>query len=104
MDEQDHIDFIKIDVEGAELQVLQGAIVWIRKCRPIIVFEHGVGAADCYGTRPEHVYDLLCEDCGLKISLLEGWLSGRRPLSRDGFREQFDKGLNYYFVAHPTSI
>ena len=104
VDEQDRIDFIKIDVEGAELQVLQGAISTIRRCRPIIVFEHGVGAADCYGTRPEHVYDLLCGDCGLNISLLEGWLSGQRPLSRDCFRKQFDKGLNYYFVAHPASI
>lgn len=104
VEEQDDIDFIKIDVEGAELQVLQGAVGIVRRCRPIIVFEHGVGAADCYGTRPEHVYDLLCGDCGLKISLLEDWLSGRRPLSRDGFQEQFDKGLNYYFVAHPTSV
>lgn len=104
IDEQDHIDFIKIDVEGAELQLLQGAISTIRRCRPIIVFEHGFGGADCYGTRPEHVYDLLCGDCGLKISLLECWLNGRRPLSRDGFRKQFDKDLNYYFIAHPTSI
>ena len=101
---KDHIDFIKIDVEGAELQVLQGAIRTISRCRPIIVFEHGVGAADCYGTRPEHVYDLLSGDCGLKISLLEGWLNGRSPLSKDAFRKQFNQGLNYYFVAHPPSI
>ena len=104
VEENDHIDFIKIDVEGAELQVLQGAVRTISRCRPIIVFEHGVGGADCYGTRPEHVYDLLCGDCGLKISLLEGWLNGRRPLSKDAFRKQFDRCLNYYFVAHPPSI
>jgi FkbM family methyltransferase len=104
VEENDHIDFIKIDVEGAELQVLQGAIRTISRCRPIIVFEHEVGEADCYGSRPEHVYDLLCGDCGLKISLLEGWLNGRRPLSKEGFREQFDQCLNYYFIAHPSSI
>jgi FkbM family methyltransferase len=104
IDQADHVDFIKIDVEGAEYQVLQGAVNTIKKCRPIILFEHGLGGSDCYGTRPEHVYDLLCGDCGLKVSLLEGWLNGRRALSRDNFREQFDKGLNYYFIAHPASI
>jgi len=42
------IDFIKIDVEGAELQVLKGGKELIRKNKPVIVFEHGLGAADCY--------------------------------------------------------
>lgn len=101
--EQDQVDFIKIDVEGAELQVLRGGVRTISRCKPTIVFEHGIGAADCYGTKPEHVYDLLCGECGLHISLLDDWLAGRRPLSRERFREQFEKGLNYYYVAHPIS-
>ena len=33
------IDFIKIDVEGHEYNVLQGAIKTINKFRPIIIFE-----------------------------------------------------------------
>lgn len=102
--EHDHVDFIKIDVEGAELQVLRGGVRTINRCKPVIVFEHGIGAADCYGTKPEQVYDLLCDECGLRISLLDKWLVGRQPLSREGFCEQFNKGLNYYFIAHPISL
>lgn len=96
------VRFMKIDVEGAELQVLRGGIATLRRSRPFIVFEHGLGGSDCYGTRPEHVYDLLAA-CRLRISLMGDWLEseGEKALSREAFAEQFDKGLNYYFLAHP---
>ena len=61
------IHFMKIDVEGAELQVLRGAIQTILKYKPVIVFEHGLGAADHYGTKPEDIYDFLVSECGLSI-------------------------------------
>lgn len=35
----DKIDFIKMDVEGHELNVLKGAINTINKCKPVIMFE-----------------------------------------------------------------
>jgi hypothetical protein len=41
---------IIIDVEGAEQQVVEGALETIRRHQPIVVFEHGLGAADHYGT------------------------------------------------------
>ncbi len=95
------IDFIKVDVEGAELQVFRGAVKTIASNKPYIVFEHGLGAADYYGTRPESVYDLLVDQCGLKVSLLPEWLKRRPPLSREGFVAQFDGHANFYFLAHP---
>ena len=60
----------------------------------------GVGAADCYGTQPEQVYDLLTS-CGLKLSVMKDWLEGARPLDRAAFANQFYAGLNFYFLAHP---
>lgn len=94
------IRFVKIDVEGAELQVLRGAVETIRRTRPIIVFEHGLGGADCYGTVPEDVYDLLTKECGLCVSLMEKWLGNRTPLSRQGFIDQFYQLINFVFIAY----
>lgn len=95
-----HVSFMKIDVEGAELQVLRGAIHTIRKYKPLIVFEHGLGAADYYGTTPGDVYDLLTNECGLHISLMTDWMKGGDVLTRQAFSDQFNSGSNYYFMAH----
>ena len=95
------IALVKIDVEGAELQVLRGALRTIRRSRPFIIFEHGLGAADFYGTTPEEVYDLLNAQAGLSVSLMEDWLAGEAPLSREQFCDQFQRAANFYFMAHP---
>lgn len=95
------IDFIKVDVEGAELQVFRGARQTLARCRPVVVFEHGLGGADQFGTKPEEVFDLLQEECGLELSLMEDWLKGREPLSRKRFQDEFNSHRNFYFMAHP---
>jgi FkbM family methyltransferase len=95
------IRLMKVDVEGAELQVLRGATGMLARCRPFVVFEHGQGAADVYGTRPEHLYDLFSQ-CGLRVSLLGDWLAtnGGKTLAREDFVREFDQVSNYYFLAH----
>ncbi len=95
------IHFIKIDVEGAELQVLNGALETIRRNKPIIVFEHGLGGSDYYDTAPEDVYDLLVRDSGLKVSLMEGWLRNERSLTKEEFISCYRRHTHYYFMAHP---
>ena len=96
------VDFIKIDVEGGELQVLRGGFETISRNQPLIIFEHGLGAADCYGTRPEMVFDLLTLDCGLSVFLMDGWLRGNDCLAREEVVRQFGSGDNYYFMALPS--
>ncbi len=96
------VHFIKIDVEGAELSVLKGAVQTILKNRPVIVFESGLGASECYGTGPDDVYDFLVTTCGLRMFLMADWLGseGKKSLSLEDFRQQWDSNTNYYFMAH----
>jgi FkbM family methyltransferase len=94
------VDFIKIDVEGAVLQVLRGAERILRTQHPYVIFEHGKGSSEYYGTTSEQVYEFLVDGCGLRISLLPDWLKQKPPLDRDGFVAQWG-GSTWYFVAHP---
>lgn len=94
------IDLIKIDVEGAELQVLEGATETLRTSRPIVLFETGPGGADEYGTAPEQIFDVFAR-AGLHVTVMEYYLAGKPPLSRDEFCGQFHKGYNFFFMAYP---
>ncbi len=94
-------DFIKIDVEGAELNVLKGGQELIKRCSPVIVFEFGLGASDYYGSGPDELYHLLVDECGLNVSLLQAFLNNGHPLSLEAFRHHYLQKTECYFVAHP---
>ena len=94
------VDFIKIDVEGAEFLVMEGGKKTIKKNQPIIVFEHGLGGSNHYGNGPDKVFDFF-KDCKMNISNLDSYLNKKSPLSKEDFCNQYFKKLNYYFVAHP---
>lgn len=65
-----NISFIKIDVEGAELQVLRGAESLIKRCKPIIFFECAKIHHTHYSTTPEEVFDFF-KKCGLGVFLMD---------------------------------
>jgi len=96
------IDFIKIDVEGGEYQVLKGAINTLKTNQPIVIFEHGLGAADVYGTTPEMVYDLLVDGAGLQVATMGGWLKGKSSFSKQVFCQHYYDNIDYYFMAFPN--
>jgi FkbM family methyltransferase len=93
------IDLVKIDVEGAEYQVLLGAKKLLKRNKPIVLFECGLGGADIYGTRPEEIFDLFAE-CGLCISTIEFFSAGKQPFSKEEFNGQFYKSYNIFFIAY----
>lgn len=43
------VDYLKLDIEGAELDCLEGGTSLIRRTRPIISFECGIGGYSQYG-------------------------------------------------------
>ena len=92
------VDLIKIDVEGAELLVLEGAVQTLRRCQPIVVFEYGLGASDVYDATPDKMFDFF-DACDMDVYLPEALLKGLPPLSRDAFKRQYEGRLNCYFVA-----
>ena len=94
------IDFIKIDVEGGEYDVLRGALDLLKRDKPYIVFEFGLGASDFYGTKPEEIYQLLNTEIGLEISNLEDFIKGNNPLSLSELTELYNTNKEYYFIAH----
>lgn len=96
------VDLIKIDVEGAELSVLQGAIETLKRSRPMVLFEAGLGGADEYDATPEQFFDLFAE-CGLSLSLMEYFMQGKKPFSREEFCGQFYKHYNYFFIAYDAT-
>jgi FkbM family methyltransferase len=73
---------IKIDVEGAELDVLEGARSVLSELRPVVIFEHVASAAALYGGPSEAPWDLL-SDLGYQIFSVTG--SG--PVTRSAFAE-----------------
>lgn len=93
------IDLIKIDVEGAELLVLEGAVATLKKSKPIIIFEHGLGASEFYNSTPLEVFNLL-RSCGYKISNLKTWLQNGPSLSLAEFEKQYEQKTDYYFIAY----
>ena len=94
------IDFIKIDVEGGEFGVLKGAADLLKRCKPIVVFECGLGASDFYGTKPGELFNFLA-GCGYQIYSLQHWLEKKSSYSESQFTDCFDQNTEYYFVAQP---
>jgi hypothetical protein len=95
------VQFVKLDVEGAEFQVLQGGVKTLTAGKPVLVFEHTPLAQRCYGVTSDLVYDLLTKECQLRISFMSQWLHHGPPLSREAFCAAVTEGQTLYFVAHP---
>jgi FkbM family methyltransferase len=88
---------IKIDVEGAEQQVFEGAIQTLGRTRPTILFEHTFAASSTYGTQPADVFDLLTGEIGLRVFDI----NGNGPFTPAEFDEVSHRGDPINFVAHP---
>lgn len=93
------IDFMKIDVEGAEMDVLKGAKAAIRRSQPILLFECGLGANDHYGYDASKVFEVL-GSLDLVLNTLDQWIHDADPLNYEDFNHLYTHQAEYYFIAY----
>ncbi len=86
---------VKIDVEGAEHQVLEGGRTLIAAAKPIVIFEHVAAAAALYGSPPGAVWDLLAE-----LGYETFSVAGEGPVTRQMFA---DNTVVVNWLARPSS-
>lgn len=73
---------VKIDVEGAELAVLEGGRSLLARVQPVVIFEHVSDASALYGSSAEAPWELLTE-LGYHIYSA----TGVGPLTRSAFAQ-----------------
>ena len=93
------VDFIKLDVEGAEFDVLKGAEQTLKKSSPIIIFEFGLGASDHYNVVPSDFFQYLVTNCNYNIFLLDDFLKEKSSVSEEQFVKIYENKSEYYFIA-----
>jgi FkbM family methyltransferase len=98
--DQPRVDFIKIDVEGAELPVLRGGQGAIRAHKPLIVFEHAAKSSAAFGATSTAVYDFLVTECGMRLSNISRWLVDAPPLERSAFLDEVATRRTLDFLAY----
>lgn len=87
-------DLIKIDVEGAELLVLEGGTKTLEGARPLLLFEHQHETARHYGARSGDLWRLL-DELGYRIFDMDG----RGPYRRAAFETSVASGHRWNFLA-----
>jgi FkbM family methyltransferase len=76
---------IKIDVEGAELEVVRGGREVLARAKPFVIFEHVPSASALYGSPPGAVWEEL-RGLGYEIFAI----TGEGPFERDEFAVRED--------------
>jgi FkbM family methyltransferase len=98
IDDNYNVGLIKIDVEGAELIVLEGAEKTISRSKPLIIFEFGLGASDVYGADPKKLWRYFT-GINYNLSLLDNWLKDKTAFTLKDLEEEYYNKSNHYFIA-----
>jgi FkbM family methyltransferase len=101
---RDHrVDLIKLDVEGAEMMVLEGAEQTILRSRPLVLFECGPRGPQKFGIEPKDLYRFVTRQLGYRLRTPAGQLRGAPPLSLSEFEHtQIYPFTAFNFFATPA--
>lgn len=95
------VDVIKMDIEGAELGALRGAVQLIARCRPTVMFESAPGDSNGLGYTKEALWQFF-NDIGYEIIVPNRLAHDGAGLSQEGFVEGHlypRRATNYFAVA-----
>ena len=93
----DRADFIKIDAEGVELEILQGGIKVLSANQPFMVIEHGLTPSQSAVTKLFELFQLVHKELRLEIFSLDRLVT-EIPNSAD-FIDSLRAGSNYFFTT-----
>ncbi len=88
---------VKIDVEGAELDVVRGGRQALARSRPFVIFEHVAAAGALYGSTSSALWDALHE-LGYEVFSI----TGDGPFARDAFAALAAQGGVINWLARPA--
>jgi hypothetical protein len=95
------VDVIKMDIEGAELGALRGAVRLIERCRPTVMFESAPGDPNGLGYTKEALWQFF-NDIGYEIVVPNRVAHDGAGLSQEGFVEGHlypRRTTNYFAIA-----
>ncbi|MBT9332559.1 FkbM family methyltransferase [Paracidobacterium acidisoli] len=95
-----HFDVLKVDVEGAELPLFRGAIEFLKRDQPIVLFECGPSGPPAFGYTAGDLHDFFVAQ-NYSVFFLKDALEGGSPVSRDAFEAALIfpfKALNWVAV------
>ena len=90
------VAFLKIDIEGGELDMLQGATRTLTIARPIVSFECGAASFLGYHDRPEEIFEIFEERGYAVYSIL-----GEQMADAQAFRQASYAQAFWDYVAFP---
>jgi len=91
------IDFIKIDAEGAELEILKGGIQVLSENKPFMIIEHGLSSSPSAEAQSLEIFQVVNQEIGLEIYPLDQL---KRTISNSSeFLNLLRTGSDYFFAA-----
>jgi len=91
------VDFVKIDAEGSELEILKGGVQVLSENKPFMIIEHGLSSSPSAEAQSLEIFQVVNQEIGLEIYPLDQL---KRTISNSSeFLNLLRTGSDYFFAA-----